>query len=172
MFSFPPCISLIIVERQNYFHRNFRLEKIFPEICNNMHLPIWNFKVTTNLPPSVFTCSFLNNIEYFFFRSKLCFSRYLTGSIFLLHPYMVYDLYSYTSLQKLRHNLHFRLLSFVHNSWTNRHRSMKFELNSLYKIIDLILIYSYLRIFYEIIVLLEACASLSHSNATFAPDFI
>ena len=66
MFSFPPCISLIIVERQNYFHRNFRLEKIFPEICNNMHLPIWNFKVTTNLPPSVFTCSFFNNIEYIF----------------------------------------------------------------------------------------------------------
>ena len=48
-----PIIPLIIVARQNYFYQTFCLKKIFPEIWNKMHLPIWNFKVAPIYPPRV-----------------------------------------------------------------------------------------------------------------------
>ena len=42
-------IPLITVAWQNYFYQNFCPEKVFIEICNKMHFPIWNFKIAPYL---------------------------------------------------------------------------------------------------------------------------
>ena len=47
-----PVIYLITVGRQNYFYKNFRLEKNFSMMRKNMNLSIWKFKVLSfNLSP-------------------------------------------------------------------------------------------------------------------------
>ena len=40
-----PVIYFIIVAGQKYFYQKFFSQKDFPEMCNKMYLPIWNFKV-------------------------------------------------------------------------------------------------------------------------------
>ena len=89
-----PSISLIIVERQNYFYQTFCLKKTFTKIGNKTHLPIWNF----NAPPhprkagmsSIFASTDIS-LKNITFRSKVYFSRYLTGLILLLHPVYMYN---------------------------------------------------------------------------------
>ena len=89
-------IPLIIIAHQNYFYQNFCLKKTFPEICNKTYLPIWNFKLSPSTSLwGAEALQFLHlqiafwktlNTYFFTFWTKVYFSKYLTDSIFLLHP--------------------------------------------------------------------------------------